>query len=368
MAHAIRIHRKPLIRPVSAVLAFGLLAGCSYVPDALNPVEWYHDTVDLFTDSDVEQADSGLSADPDAPAPDTASAPASAVSSSGSGSLAGDTTNRAYTDEVQAGQGAAVAPLGASGVAEAPAPPAMPTAPVVAAPPPMPTPSQPTFTASAPLTSAPMPPAMQESFDSALTARLPAQGSDATSLAALPSNAALPGFGGDYGTVVISSSGIDTAAPQMATVPAMTQPAMPSPGALNGPVFDIGLAGSQPMPQSGTVKVATILFENGSASLNARDVGILREVRAIHENRGGIIRIVGHASSRTRDMDPVTHKMVNFKVSVDRADTVAKALVKLGTPSDRVVVNAVSDAAPLYYEVMPSGEAGNRRTEIFISY
>jgi len=31
-------------------------------------------------------------------------------------------------------------------------------------------------------------------------------------------------------------------------------------------------------------------------------------------------------------------------------------------------VGAVADNEPVYYEVMPSGEAGNRRAEIYIDY
>ena len=203
-----------------------------------------------------------------------------------------------------------------------------------------------------------MPQPMKESFQAGLNAGLPA-------------NAETPGFGSDYGTVIISSDGIEKGAVETASAGsrslsplATTRPAMPT-GA-SGPVRDLAQGGA--MPPSGTVKVATILFQNGLARLSAGDVKILREVRAIHQQRGGTIRVVGHASSRTRDMDSVRHKMVNFQVSADRADTVAKTLVRLGAPASQVAINAVADTQPLYYEVMPSGEAGNRRTEIFITY
>jgi hypothetical protein len=33
---------------------------------------------------------------------------------------------------------------------------------------------------------------------------------------------------------------------------------------------------------------------------------------------------------------------------------------------DNILVAAVSDAQPMYYEIMPSGDAGNRRTEIYL--
>jgi len=114
------------------------------------------------------------------------------------------------------------------------------------------------------------------------------------------------------------------------------------------------------------VRVATIQFENGSASLSASDRRILADVRQLQRERGGRIHIVGHASSRTRTMDPVQHKMVNFKVSVDRANIVARELMRLGTKQDELLVDAVSDTSPVFYEFMPSGEAGNRRAEIYL--
>ena len=119
---------------------------------------------------------------------------------------------------------------------------------------------------------------------------------------------------------------------------------------------------------SGSVKVATILFDDGSAKVGSRELGILRKVTTLHRQRGGTIRVVGHASSRTRNMDSTRHMSVNYGVSVDRASAVARELAKLGVPSEMIVVSAMADEQPVYHEVMPSGEAGNRRAEIYIDY
>lgn len=120
--------------------------------------------------------------------------------------------------------------------------------------------------------------------------------------------------------------------------------------------------------QKGSIKVATIQFARGSANLDARDRAILRQVVALQHERGGVIRVVGHASSHTRNMDPIRHKLVNYDVSSARAETVAKTLAELGAQTKDVVVVAKSDTDPLYYEFMPSGEAGNRRTEVYLDF
>ena len=46
----------------------------------------------------------------------------------------------------------------------------------------------------------------------------------------------------------------------------------------------------------------------------------------------------------------------------------AQALRKAGIPSSKIVVEALSDSAPAYLEVMPEGERLNRRAEVYISY
>jgi len=64
-------------------------------------------------------------------------------------------------------------------------------------------------------------------------------------------------------------------------------------------------------------------------------------------------------------MDLVKHHIVNFNVSLTRANVVARELVRQGVPAHAVFVIALSDSKPIYYEVMPAGDAGNQRVEIY---
>ena len=115
-------------------------------------------------------------------------------------------------------------------------------------------------------------------------------------------------------------------------------------------------------------QVATILFPNGSSRVGKDDRRVLRQVIAQYKKVGGMLRIVGHASGRSGTNDPVLHKMANFQVSAARAERVAKELLKMGVKANKMFVGSVSDREPRYYEYMPSGEAGNRRAEIFIDF
>ncbi len=80
----------------------------------------------------------------------------------------------------------------------------------------------------------------------------------------------------------------------------------------------------------------------------------------------GYIRVVGHSSSRTGNMPVEKHLELIFSRSQAYANAVARELIHAGVPADKVLIEAVGDTQPVYYESMPQGEAGNRRAEIFI--
>lgn len=165
---------------------------------------------------------------------------------------------------------------------------------------------------------------------------------------------------GGLSTVVVSSNGVQTMGgdQQDLTLPGAEQ--MPSRSNY------VENKGALPLPPN-AVHVATIQFARGTARLSSRDRRILVDVKRLQQQRGGQIRIIGHASQWTRNMDVRQHEEVNFKVSKARANRVANELVRLGVPRRDVLIAAVGDTEPRFFEVMPSGEAGNRRTEIYLS-
>ena len=116
--------------------------------------------------------------------------------------------------------------------------------------------------------------------------------------------------------------------------------------------------------------VARITFNHGSSHLTQNDLLKIEKVANLfNQNQGKRIVIVGHASSRTNyDMDLTKHAIVNFNISLERANKVMSEFSDIGMQSDKIELVAMSDAEPLYTEIMPRLEAANRRAEIFIQY
>ena len=118
------------------------------------------------------------------------------------------------------------------------------------------------------------------------------------------------------------------------------------------------------------VPVARVTFNHGSSQLSDEDLLKIKKVANLfYENKGKKIVIVGHSSSRTNyDMDLTKHALVNFNISLERARKVMSEFSIIGLNSQRMELVAMSDAKPLYAEIMPRLEAANRRAEIFIQY
>jgi outer membrane protein OmpA-like peptidoglycan-associated protein len=113
--------------------------------------------------------------------------------------------------------------------------------------------------------------------------------------------------------------------------------------------------------------VGYVYFGNGSSRLSAADRQVLQQVAQLQRIQGGVLRIIGHASARTGNMEALEQQAVNRDVSLERATAVARALVEYGVQPILVQVAAAGDDQTLYAESTPAGEAGNRRAEVYLS-
>lgn len=357
-----------------------IMAGCSSVPDAANPVEWYKDVRnavvgdDKATDKAGEKPANELVADRDKPAPGAdepfpklSSVPQKPKTSTAAdrqkiseGLVADRESARRYSDEVIRRQGDASNPLPPPTQAPAPAPVPQPVVTPPAPAKPMPQVMAKAEAKPAPA-SVPAPPKIASPPAPPSQIMVPPTAPSGPRLASVESLNASAGANGPA-TVVISGSGVHTSSNSSAAAVA------------SGDLANVNLPGVRtlsdfdPANSRGSYQVATIVFEDGSSKLRGSDRRILQKVAAQHKKVGGTIRVVGHASHRTRTLDAVKHKIVNFEISAARAEAVAKQLVKFGARPNAMFVGAVSDNQPKYREHMPTGEAGNRRTEIFIDF
>lgn len=113
---------------------------------------------------------------------------------------------------------------------------------------------------------------------------------------------------------------------------------------------------------------AVVFFPGDTTILSASAKAQVRAAAERFRASGGtgFVRVVGHSSSRTGNMPLERHLVVIFEKSQQRANSVAQELIRDGVPADKVLVEAVGDTQPVYYESMPKGEDGNRRAEIFL--
>lgn len=139
-----------------------------------------------------------------------------------------------------------------------------------------------------------------------------------------------------------------------------SQPVMVQPNAMPpmGPAVPYSFGGAQ--------HLSSILFEHGSASLSPADQQLVAQVASGIRATGSRLRIVGHASSRTSDMDIPSHNEANYRISMARAQAIAAVLIANGVPAQNILIEAQANGGALFFETMPSGEAGNRRADIFV--
>ena len=347
-----------------------LLAGCSSVPDWANPVEWYEGASEALLGDD--EPESIAPSDARAPrttpgenkefpnlssVPDRPAAPSEKERKRLVEQLTSDRDNAKYSEETIKRQSSASVSLPPPPPSAQPAP--VPASPQTASVPPAPPRPAVAAALAGPSNLGPTPASRPPQFAApppAARASVP-PGSAVRSLATRPSPSTRsvsrignPTFGAPPADIAASLG--------VGTPPAIAGGISPQPLA---PIA--GTPAGQPV--SAGEPVGVVRFKAGSASLSNRERQGLRRIAQAYRQRGGTIRVEGHASSRTRNMDPVQHHLVNLNVSINRANAVARELVRQGVPEQAVFVAALSDSRPLYLEVMPAGDAGNQRVEVY---
>lgn len=99
----------------------------------------------------------------------------------------------------------------------------------------------------------------------------------------------------------------------------------------------------------------TVYFAHGSAELDAAGHEVVDNAAA--QSGGATLSVKGYASPVAAVTDPVKRKMINLKLSMDRAFAVARALVSRGVPVDHVQATGMGETGV-------GDDASSRRVEI----
>lgn len=115
----------------------------------------------------------------------------------------------------------------------------------------------------------------------------------------------------------------------------------------------------------GNASVAKIYFRNGSADLTPLIQSLVEKLAADARN-GKMITVEGHASRRTVTKDPVESRIINLKISMQRAMAVSQELIRKGIPAPSIKTTARGDTqAPHGIDQGMTEESAARRVEIF---
>lgn len=182
-------------------------------------------------------------------------------------------------------------------------------------------------------------------------------------------------LGATFAQMLLQSQATISIVPAVAGFPAAPGPVIAAPvfnpavqvAQLETPVAPpvIPLAGFGTLPVFAAAPTL-VMFGHDSVTLSSAARTQIKAIADAYKANGGTIRVVGHASQRTKEMAFDVHLRVNFRVSANRAGAVAVELMRLGVDPAALIIDAVGDAQPMYLEAMPSGEAKNRRVEIFV--
>ncbi len=365
---------------VAFAVLFGL-GGCSYVPDAVNPVSWYRDARGLSKNDDLGKGNNqqNLAEGDNEPYPNLGNVPAapdnalSAVNRDKlTNSLIADRNNAKYSsDNLHAGSAtaAAVALPSAATTAEAqisalpsappagspsPPPPTAPatpqpaTAAATAAPQPQPQPAPPIADNSPPASSPPPaaaaspprtgPPARgsaappAESPITSPTVQNVPEGEPLVPAAPPPTLSPRPE---PAPPKQVAAAASQAASPEIAPPAKLAQPA-------SAPAAPSSASSAQTAARRSAVSyhVADVSFAPGSAWLSGALRGTVADIVKLHNQNGGTIRIVGHGEATGSDA-----AMTGLTLALDRAQAVAVALTDSGVPAKDIAVEAAPVAA-----------------------
>lgn len=343
-----------------------VLSGCSSVPDAVNPISWYRGITGASKNDDLgkDQNQQNLQEGSNEPYPNLGNVP-QAPETALSGidrdklvnSLIADRNNAQYSNEdLHPGRAAVTAPppappTPAAPPAAAPATPRTPPASAAVPSPPPPTVQAQAAPPSAPVASAtPRGTSAQSPPPQGAPKRPPAHGSEAppaeSSLTSPKVKSVPEGEAVTPPPPPPQISPPQNIAPQNSKVAAPPPPAtVPGLKAPNVPARETSAPPSTPNTATSrrpaiSYRVADVAFTRGSALLSDKLRDTIAAIVKLHNDNGGMIRIVGHGEAAGSNT-----AVAGLTLALDRAQAVAIALTDAGVAAKDISVEAAPVAA-----------------------
>jgi outer membrane protein OmpA-like peptidoglycan-associated protein len=125
-----------------------------------------------------------------------------------------------------------------------------------------------------------------------------------------------------------------------------------------GKMYTISYSRKEDAAQTGKTIIYGIYFDTGSAAVKPESEQALTEMATLLKNSPNMkAYVVGHTDN-TGTLE------VNIKLSADRADSVAKALVARGISATRLKSSGAGPYGPIAANSSEEGKARNRRVEL----
>jgi outer membrane protein OmpA-like peptidoglycan-associated protein len=123
-------------------------------------------------------------------------------------------------------------------------------------------------------------------------------------------------------------------------------------------VAEGGLDLRRTLISEGKVSTNGILFDSGSANIQAQSMGIIRQIsQVLQQESGMILKIVGHTDADGEDT-------ANMTLSKKRAEAVKNVLISVyNIDVNRLQTDGKGESEPMGDNTTSDGKAQNRRVE-----
>ncbi|MCM2344975.1 MAG: OmpA family protein [Alphaproteobacteria bacterium] len=167
-------------------------------------------------------------------------------------------------------------------------------------------------------------------------------------------------YGGDSNVMVFPVDPLPQGTYQRGTIPPMIPPSPLAPMP-----YEQGLSMAPAGQAGGSAK---IYFDHGATAVSLVGQDVTAAVTGQCRVAGcALVKVEGHASTRAVAKDEIQRRLINLKVSMDRAMNVSRQLIRDGIPADAIQVTAHGDRVPPAILPGVDSEAAARRVEISTS-